>query len=68
MRKTGLVSTETSAVGDFVKIAPAYESHWACKKFVGKVGKLQTKDEYAGCHTDTECASNSVILYVGFVS
>ena len=31
-----------------VKIAKEFENHWACKKFVGKLGKLRVKVDFAG--------------------
>ena len=43
-----LVHSETCKAGELVKIAKEFENHWACKKFVGKLGKLRVKDDFAG--------------------
>uniref|UniRef100_A0A7S0DW27 Uncharacterized protein n=1 Tax=Hanusia phi TaxID=3032 RepID=A0A7S0DW27_9CRYP len=43
-----LVETNSCSEGQFVKISKQFQTHWACKKDVGKVGRLSNKDEYAG--------------------
>ena len=43
-----LVEQETAAEGDLVKIAGSARTHWACRRFVGLVGRLHGKDEYSG--------------------
>eukprot|EP00802_Teleaulax_amphioxeia_P026720 Tamp_27865.p1 GENE.Tamp_27865~~Tamp_27865.p1 ORF type:complete len:226 (+),score=29.00 Tamp_27865:73-750(+) len=43
-----LVDSATAREGELVKIAASARSHWACRKFVGLVGRLSGADEYAG--------------------
>ena len=43
-----IVHGDTCRPGELVKISPDAENHWACRKFVGMVGTLRAKDEYAG--------------------
>ncbi len=51
-----LVHTDTAQAGEFIKMAAAYENHWVCKKFVGEVGALRAKDDFAGfCFRSFDC-------------
>mmetsp|Transcript_70186 Transcript_70186/g.168142 ORF Transcript_70186/g.168142 Transcript_70186/m.168142 type:complete len:192 (-) Transcript_70186:161-736(-) len=47
-REERLIKTEEGKVGDLVKISEASKGHWACRRFVGMVGRLSQKDEYSG--------------------
>jgi hypothetical protein len=55
----GLVHTDSCKAGESVKIAKDAENHWACKAFVGKVGKLRAKDDYAGTQISTPTSASS---------
>ena len=43
-----IVEQETAAEGELVKISGSARTHWACRRFVGLVGRLHGKDEYSG--------------------